>query len=255
MIRLGLCILVLGATVGFLSCGGSLSGGSGGGGGGSGQGGGHGGAAGSSCGLYASCDGSSPVGGGGGGSSTGTGGAYHLHAPDQHRAGAPTCSVDRGAGGSGVGGSPVICGGTGGTMGFVCTGFNAACCLVQPAFNSYCTSDKCAADGDCAPTAQDLARGLGSISVCTCASGSGCARNGCSIGNCRVDADCGSGMYCSPSTTNCITSYQCHTPLDECADFTDCAAATPNCAFQAAIGHWRCVAPDQGVDGVCIASP
>ena len=59
--------------------------------------------------------------------------------------------------------------------------------------------------------------------------------------NCRVDADCGANGFCSPGQSHewCGTLYACHTPNDECANDSDCAADT-HCDFSTAVKHWLC---------------
>jgi hypothetical protein len=69
-------------------------------------------------------------------------------------------------------------------------------------------------------------------------------------GNCRVDADCGPGGYCSPTVdSGCgsfygVQGYYCHTPADECVNDRDCPGygtpEAPYCAYSTTVGHWVC---------------
>lgn len=102
----------------------------------------------------------------------------------------------------------------------------------------YCTSDSCADDGAC-PTGQTCA--------CHGSPYTGGVGNHCVPGNCRVDADCGVGGWCSPTytTSGCgsVGGYYCHTPQDQCVNDSDCADAGSFyvCAFETNIGYWSCV--------------
>jgi hypothetical protein len=105
-----------------------------------------------------------------------------------------------------------------------------------------CDFDACTTDATC-----------GGSALCACASTSGpvfSTTNICLTSGCRTDADCGSGGYCSPTADfTCargVTSYQCHTCADGCANDTDCTS-NPNpglkqgtCAFDPTVGHWSC---------------
>jgi hypothetical protein len=89
-----------------------------------------------------------------------------------------------------------------------------------------------------------------------CASGQVCACHGsaymfglgntCSPGNCRVDADCGAGGFCSPSydpsACGSLAGYYCHTPADQCIDDSDCPgqAGLSVCVYSSTAGHWEC---------------
>jgi hypothetical protein len=65
-------------------------------------------------------------------------------------------------------------------------------------------------------------------------------------GNCRIDADCGAGGYCSPSagSDSCggLGGYYCHTPKDSCINDTDCSSNNPGqvCTFSTTDAHWEC---------------
>lgn len=97
-----------------------------------------------------------------------------------------------------------------------------------------CEYDDCYRDEDCA--------GRG---VCAC----GDTQNRClGDSDCRVDADCGSGRWCSPSS-NCgfdIVAYHCRARADLCVDAGDCPA-TPRhvCAFDDATRRWSCASCDR----------
>jgi hypothetical protein len=70
--------------------------------------------------------------------------------------------------------------------------------------------------------------------------------NICLTGNCRVDADCGPGGFCSPTwdlacgQSNGVVGYYCHTPRDTCVDDIDCVDGTKAgyCAWS--VDRWRC---------------
>jgi hypothetical protein len=97
-----------------------------------------------------------------------------------------------------------------------------------------CAYDNCVTDGDCT--------GSG---VCACqGSPYQFASNACTPqSDCKVDADCGAGGFCSPSQgtgcSNALTGYHCHTSSDECVDTSDCTKAD-FCAFDTAKKHWAC---------------
>ncbi|HEX7477286.1 MAG TPA: hypothetical protein VF331_05730 [Polyangiales bacterium] len=96
-----------------------------------------------------------------------------------------------------------------------------------------------------------------------CSAGQTCACRGtvynkfvntCVPSNCRVDADCGAGNYCSatvPAQTFCadVGGYYCHTPNDLCLDNSDCADAEADagagpaqayCAYSTTNQRWQC---------------
>jgi hypothetical protein len=104
-----------------------------------------------------------------------------------------------------------------------------------PADVCYCTYDMCTGDAAC-PSGQ----------TCAC-HGSAYLSGGstCTPGNCRVDADCGAGGYCSPteSTAGCggLAGYYCHTPKDLCVNDSDCSN-TDACMYEASAGYWECEA-------------
>jgi hypothetical protein len=86
-----------------------------------------------------------------------------------------------------------------------------------------CIYDECTTDYQCAPGA-----------TCVCNT----LANACEQGNCRIDADCGTNEYCSPTVNGCggFSGYYCHTADDACVDDADCGG------FQACVfsGKWAC---------------
>jgi hypothetical protein len=100
-----------------------------------------------------------------------------------------------------------------------------------------CTYDTCMHDTSCA---------TGQVCACHGSQYTNGLGNTCKPGNCRVDADCGAGGYCSPSydTASCgsLAGYYCHTPTDECIDDSDCATTggPAVCAYSSTAGHWQC---------------
>lgn len=99
----------------------------------------------------------------------------------------------------------------------------------------YCTYDLCFADSECE-------------NVCACEGGFRSDHNICIPGNCRVDADCGAGGFCSPSLGSCghydkFAGYWCRTAQDTCLNDADCETAeAPQgyCAWLPEAGHWGC---------------
>ncbi len=100
-----------------------------------------------------------------------------------------------------------------------------------------CTYDECANDTECSGG-----------KVCGCDLGFRSGADVCLTANCRVDGDCGTNGYCSPSLGSCgdysgVVAYYCHTATDECIDDADCTATTGGrgyCAFESSVGHWKC---------------
>jgi hypothetical protein len=96
-----------------------------------------------------------------------------------------------------------------------------------------------------APVADSVTHGDcpdGNVCVCSGVYGG----NTCVARNCRVDADCGDGGYCSPQDAFCYNGaigYFCHTPKDTCIDDTDCALGA-RCVHDAATGAWGCMMGD-----------
>jgi hypothetical protein len=119
-----------------------------------------------------------------------------------------------------------------------CTaGKNGRCTPSEHNGFATCEYDQCASDQDC-PKSE----------VCECGQAANTGRypNVCLPGNCRVDADCGSGGYCSPSFgTMCgsyggIVGYFCHTAKDECTNDDECTDGPGYCALQPTTGAWTC---------------
>ena len=82
-----------------------------------------------------------------------------------------------------------------------------------------------------------------------CSQGPGCGRNACVYAECRVDADCGAGLYCSPSLVLCTYRvYTCHTPDDQCADDADCPSGSGTCNYDQNAKRWRCYVAPRGAD-------
>jgi hypothetical protein len=204
------------------------------------------------------------------GGAPGTGGLAAETGPDprvpkKHRAAGSACPSHRAAAepplcatGAGAG-LPVDClqdaDCAAGTNGRCLRGFGPARC------GGVCSYDACSGDADC-PGAQP----------CECrASATDLSPNSCVSGsNCRVDADCGAGGFCSPSVVNafcfcpspklcdasthcyagttevpcscgdaCGHGYFCHTAKDECVDDEDCAKGG-TCNFDRVEGRWTC---------------
>jgi hypothetical protein len=122
-------------------------------------------------------------------------------------------------------------------------GINGRCAGSLGPAGCGCTYDRCGGDSQC-PSNQ----------ACACHGspymfGSG---NMCVPGNCKVDADCGTGGYCSPTPAlPCNMNgrdlycqgvgYYCHTPKDECVDDGDCqGVGFPGCLYDQFVGYWKC---------------
>jgi hypothetical protein len=161
--------------------------------------------------------------------------------PLNHRVSGETCPSARGAGSINAScdydsGPPPEC-----LHDSDCTaGTNGRCeipSFVPVACATGCSYDECASDSDCP-----------SGVPCDCrASASDPTANVCvTDSTCRVDGDCGSGGYCSPSagfgSFHCQTAYFCHNAKDTCVDDTDCGASQ-KCQFDTTAGHWACGGP------------
>lgn len=116
-------------------------------------------------------------------------------------------------------------------------GVNGRCIQdIRGSVGCSCTSDTCADDSAC-PTGQ----------TCAChGSPYDGAGNHCVRGNCRVDADCGPGGWCSPTVTlsSCgqVAGYYCHTPKDQCVNDSDCGNGSPQaCGYDTTAGYWYCM--------------
>ena len=153
------------------------------------------------------------------------------HAPKDHRPAPTTCTPSK---------SPGACPTTPTPAGDCktdadCTKGTNGHCVASGGGFLYCSCayDTCVSDGDC------------SGGVCACqGSPYEIDSNTCStLGDCKVDADCGAGGYCSPSQgtgcSNGLAGYHCHGSSDECVDATDCASAN-FCAFDTTKKHWAC---------------
>lgn len=165
-------------------------------------------------------------------SSGGTDGGGRV--PQNHRPDDSQCSTTPGPGTCSIGGS------SGGAMcssdaecadaglNGRCAGYNAG-----PAYCA-CTYDECVHDTDC----------TGQTCACHGSAYIGGFGNACVGGNCRVDADCGAGGYCSPTTTSTgcggLGGYYCHTPSDQCIDDSDCGGSLYVCAYSTTAGFWQC---------------
>jgi hypothetical protein len=112
-----------------------------------------------------------------------------------------------------------------------------------PFVSTACSYDACSSDSDCSGVCVCRETALPGVvpdpsrpTLCTGA------------GNCRVDSDCGSGGYCSPSAAfQCgdqqwqYDAFYCHTPMDECINDADCSLqGNAFCAYNPAVGHWAC---------------
>lgn len=186
-----------------------------------------------------------------------------------NRAASSACPQERG---TGISGLPTQCEGSARAT---CArdsdcafGANGRCLQAPgPACGYYCSYDNCTQDSDCAANAPCACRSSNSdIGPNTCATGS----------NCRVDADCGPGGFCSPSLVgsscgcnseifchadsgsscsetgpdglaksvpcscdgNCGHGYFCHTTKDRCLDDNDCAGGA--CSFDLTSQSWMC---------------
>jgi hypothetical protein len=174
------------------------------------------------------------------------------HVPANHRPAVSLCPDERGPGMSlgSCGSTVAAC-----TNDGVCTaGVNGRCLYFGGgACNQVCSYDECASDSDCPGNAP-----------CACRrSPSDSRANACApASKCRIDADCGAGGFCSPTTIlpfchcrsvchddagggdylcgdNCGHGYFCHTPKDTCVDDTDCTDGEL-CNFDLPSQSWKC---------------
>ena len=169
-----------------------------------------------------------------GGVTTGTGGGVQT-VPANHRSASTACPEQRGAGNANnyteVPGDEC-------TQDSDCTaGMNGRCLWFH---GSHCSYDACFSDSDCPNNEPCQCRQSVADSVA----------NFCVGGNCRVDADCGQGAFCSPSRVGDICGYDtsvsasgyfCHTPQDSCVDDSNCDSSFI-CAYSSQSPHWTCVA-------------
>jgi hypothetical protein len=104
----------------------------------------------------------------------------------------------------------------------------------------FCTYDACTSDSAC---------GAGQLCVCHDSAFS-FGGGTCMPGNCRVDADCGVGGYCSPSQgpNGCgqVTGYYCHTAKDMCTNDSDCSGWP--CAWSSSDSRWECAPHETPID-------
>jgi hypothetical protein len=158
--------------------------------------------------------------------------------PDNHRPDDSQCQATAPPGGCDFG-SPTPC-----NSDSQCAdaGLNGRCVSADVGWGSgpscTCTYDACVHDSDCK---------TGELCVCH-GSAYSPGGNTCLPGNCRVDADCGAGGFCSPSppdTTNTgsVAGYYCHTPMDACTNDSDCAkagGALDVCVWSGKQSRWMC---------------
>jgi hypothetical protein len=159
--------------------------------------------------------------------------------PTQHRASDAQCAEPAGPGNC-------TCTGDCPPEQFTCTsdatcgdaGINGRCVNGGGPAGCGCTYDACLTDGDC--PANETCACHGSPYTYE-------ADNRCVPGNCRVDSDCGSGGFCSPSVASdcgagtdyfCL-GYYCHTSRDQCTNDTDCGPAEA-CIYSYQAGFWQC---------------
>jgi hypothetical protein len=180
-----------------------------------------------------------------------------LRVPLHHRAAPDTCSPDRPVSDAGLPPPPSDATATQCRSDSDCQdGKNGRCVVIDVPRDggSYlgCSYDRCLSDDDCGAQA------------CSCREstfrrGDPVYRernhdaNECFPGNCRVDADCGPGGYCSPSNSPCgsiwgLQGLWCHDPSDECTDDSDCegfdggalGGGPAFCAYEPWRKHWTC---------------
>ncbi|MBN2525037.1 MAG: hypothetical protein JXR76_01500 [Deltaproteobacteria bacterium] len=107
-------------------------------------------------------------------------------------------------------------------------------------YEYYCVYDTCYLDAECEQEGMNLC-------FCSAREEAHCFQ----YGNCQVDADCGDGGYCSPSSSDhCgyyryIDGFYCHTPRDTCMDDKDCTE-DEFCNFDVYRNLWNCVPYDNG---------
>lgn len=118
-------------------------------------------------------------------------------------------------------------------------GFNGRCGVfgtssVSSSGPSSCRYDVCRDAQDCA---------TGEACICQVARFGGVPRNLCMTSNCRSDADCGPGGFCSPSYGSCgvpggTIGYFCRTLRDTCVEHEDCSDGKGLCIYQG--DRWGC---------------
>jgi len=174
-----------------------------------------------------------------GGSSSGTNSV-----PKNHRSQDVACPEQRGAGLAGA--YP----GNECTQDSDCTaGINGRCISTGGPLGGsiVCSYDTCFSDSDCSDHVPCICRESTADSAANhCVEG----------GNCRIDSNCGSGGFCSPSLVGTLCGYDqsttgygyyCHTPQDSCLNDSDCESASVNsphdssvCAYNPESTRWSC---------------
>jgi hypothetical protein len=96
----------------------------------------------------------------------------------------------------------------------------------------------CSVDTDCAEGGVCICGAPADDAAVTVAIPNSCVGGG----NCRLDSDCTSVHYCSPSSTGCsiATSYFCHTSGDDCDNDADCRVGD-FCQYVPSDAKWSCV--------------
>jgi hypothetical protein len=160
--------------------------------------------------------------------------------PVIHRPTAPICPSDRPAAGCSVQFPGALC-----HLDSDCTAGTNGRCSGNGHDGCNCTYDTCTSDANC-PS--------GTLCACRNPSRNDQGANVCLPSNCRVDADCGPGGYCSPSfDPGCgaysgVTGWFCHTAADTCTNDSDCTGQDFGftegnyCGFFPQVGHWQCAA-------------
>jgi hypothetical protein len=166
----------------------------------------------------------------------------HSRVPARHRPAGSWCPTKRGPGGVPEWCHPDAGLSSGCVQDSDCSrGTRGRCLSASPVPCAFgCFYDTCASDSDC-----------GADRACECRpSASSPLPNWCvTSSNCRVDADCGTGGYCSPSLRcngsldsgslpGCV-GYFCHTPQDSCTDDSDCTG-DDTCNYDGANKRWSC---------------
>lgn len=124
-----------------------------------------------------------------------------------------------------------------------CTAGDAGTCLRGGPYGQLCICayDACHEDGDC-----------GEGAVCGCASDAvyGSPTNACYLGDCRVDADCTSGVcqadrrfWCGTADADDVlpvTGWRCTTPGDSCNGDEDCDTSAGDRCMWIGEGRFAC---------------
>lgn len=118
-----------------------------------------------------------------------------------------------------------------------CTDGTNGRCIITGNGGPHCTYDACSTSADC----------TGANTSCACGDVDPSSYNVCVPSNCKVDTDCGSNGYCSPSLGSCGTyggeygGVYCHTANDECVNDSDCSDGGRGfCAFDTEAAKWSC---------------